>query len=305
MRFGLVLPNYARWFDADGAREAADAAERLGYHGIYVNDHVALPREEAPLYGNAFLDPYVALGFLAAVTERVRLGTTIIVLPYRNPIVQAKMVAGLDVLSKGRITLGVGSGHVPGESAALGVPYAERGAMTDEYLRVMRTLWTEDEAEFHGRWFNFAHICPLTRPVQAPLPVWIGGRGPRVLRRVVALGQGWHPTRMAPEEIEAEIGRLRAMAAAAGRTEPITVAMRWSLHLVERAEEAGPGRDRGEIQRTRRTPAETAALVERYAAAGVDELLLDLPGGHAAFLQQVEWFAREVMPAAPPAHAGY
>lgn len=304
MRFGLVLPNYARWFDADGAREAAEAAERLGYHGIYVNDHVALPREEAPLYGNAFLDPFVALGFLAAVTTRVRLGTTVIVVPYRNPLVQAKMVAALDVLSKGRITLGAGSGHVPGESAALGVPYAERGAMTDEYLAVMRALWSEDEASFHGRWFDFEHLRPLTRPLQSPLPVWIGGRGPRVLRRVVAQGQGWHPTRMSPEEIAAEIGRLHALAAAAGRTEPITVAMRWSLYLVERAEEAGPGRDRGEIQRPRRTPAETAALVKRYAAAGVDELLLDPPGGHAAFLQQVEWFAREVMPAVAAAPTG-
>ena len=304
MRFSLVLPNYARWFDADGAREAVDAAERLGYHGIYVNDHVALPREEAPLYGNAFLDPYVALGFLAAVTERVRLGTTVIVIPYRNPLVQAKMVAGLDVLSRGRITLGAASGHVPGESEALGVPYAERGPMTDEYLKVMRTLWTEDEASFHGRWFNFEHIRPMTRPLQSPLPVWIGGRGPRVLRRVVALGQGWHPTRMSPEEIQAEIGRLHDMARAAGRTEPITVAMRWALHLVEREEDAGPARDRGEVQRARRTPADGAALVDRYAAAGVDELVLDLPGGHAAFLQQVEWFAREVMPAVSAPRAG-
>ena len=297
MRFGLVLPNYARWFDADGAREAADAAERLGFHGIYVNDHVALPRDDAPLYGNAFLDPFVALGFLAAVTGRVRLGTTIIVIPYRNPLVQAKMIAGLDVLSKGRITLGVGSGHVPGESEALGVPYAERGAMTDEYLKVMRALWSADEVSFHGRWFDFERICPLTRPLQSPLPVWVGGRGRRVLGRVVELGEGWHPTRMAPEEIGAEIGRLRALAEAAGRSEPISVAMRWSLHLVERAEDAGPGSDRGEIQRPRRTPAETAALVERYAAAGVDELVLDLPGGHAAFLEQMQWFAREVVPA--------
>jgi probable F420-dependent oxidoreductase len=297
MRFGLVLPNYARWFDADGARAVADAAERLGYDGIYVNDHVALPRDEAPLYGNAFLDPFVALGFLAAVTERVRLGTTVIVIPYRNPLVQAKMIAGLDVLSKGRITLGVGSGHVPGESEALGVPYAERGAMTDEYLTVMRTLWTEDEASFQGRWFDFEHICPLTRPLQSPLPIWVGGRGPRVLRRVVALGEGWHPTRMEPDEIEAEIGLLQGMAVAAGRTEPITVAMRWSVFLVKRAEDAGPGRDRGEIQRPRRTPAETAALVEQYAAAGVAELVLDLPGGRADLLQQMEWFAREVMPA--------
>ena len=102
---------------------------------------------------------------------------------------------------------------------------------------------------------------------------------------------------MTPDEIGVEIGRLRAMAEAAGRSEPITVAMRWSLHLVERAEDAGPGSDRGEIQRPRRTPTETAVLVERYAAAGVDELVLDLPGGHAAFLEQMEWFAREVVPA--------
>jgi len=301
MRFGLVLPNYARWFDADGAREAAQTAEQLGYHGLYVNDHVALPREEAPLYGNAFLDPFVALGYLAAVTQRVRLGTTVIVVPYRNPLVQAKMVASLDVLSRGRITLGVGSGHVPGESEALGVPYAERGAMTDEYLQVMRALWTSDEASFHGRWFNFENIRPLTRPLQSPLPVWIGGRGPRVFRRVVRLGQGWHPTALEPEQLAEQVAKLRALAGAMGRSEPIAIAPRWALHLVARSEEAGVTRDTGEIQRRRYTPAQAAALVERYAAAGVEELVLDLPSGRGAFLQQVEWFAREVMPAARPA----
>jgi probable F420-dependent oxidoreductase len=301
MRFGLVLPNYARWFDADGAREAAQTAEQLGYHGLYVNDHVALPREEAPLYGNAFLDPFVALGYLAAVTQRVRLGTTVIVVPYRNPLVQAKMVASLDVLSRGRITLGVGSGHVPGESEALGVPYAERGAMTDEYLQVMRALWSSDEASFHGRWFNFENIRPLTRPLQSPLPVWIGGRGPRVFRRVVRLGQGWHPTALEPEQLAEQVAKLRALAGAMGRSEPIAIAPRWALHLVARSEEAGVTRDTGEIQRRRYTPAQAAALVERYAAAGVEELVLDLPGGRGAFLQQEEWFAREVMPAARPA----
>lgn len=296
MRFGLVLPNYARWFDADGAREVAAAAERLGYHGLYVNDHVVIPRDQVEVYGNAFLDPFVALGFLAAITERVRLGTTVIVVPYRNPLVQAKLIAGLDVLSKGRITLGAGSGHIPEESAALGAPYAERGAMTDEYLKVMRTLWTEDEASFHGRWVDFERMCPLTRPLQSPLPVWIGGKGPRVLRRVVALGQGWHPTRLSPDELAGELARLGDMARAAGRTEPITVAMRWALHLVARTEDAAPVRHRGEIQRPRRTPDETAALVERYAAVGVDELVVDLPPGRAALLPQMEWFAREVMP---------
>jgi len=301
VRFGLVLPNYARWFDADGAREAAQTAEQLGYHGLYVNDHVALPREEAPLYGNAFLDPFIALGFLAAVTQRVRLGTTVIVVPYRNPLVQAKMVASLDVLSRGRITLGVGSGHVPGESEALGVPYAERGAMTDEYLQVMRALWTSDEASFHGRWFTFENIRPLTRPLQSPLPVWIGGRGPRVFRRVVRLGQGWHPTALEPEQLAEQVAKLRALAGAMGRSEPIAIAPRWALHLVTRSEEAGVTRDPGEIQRQRYTPAQAAALVARYTADGVEELVLDLPGGRGAFLQQVEWFAREVMPAARPA----
>jgi probable F420-dependent oxidoreductase len=297
MRFGLVLPNYARWFDADGAREVAAAAERLGYHGIYVNDHVALPREEAPIYGNAFLDPYIALGFLAAVTERVRLGTTVIVLPYRNPLVQAKMVAALDVLSKGRITLAIGSGHIPGESAALGVPYVDRGPMTDEYLRIMRILWTEDEASFHGNWFHFDHLCPLTRPQQSPLPVWIGGRGPRVRRRVVELGQGWHPSALPPDHLERELEQLHASARAAGRIEPIEVALRWAIQLVARPEEMEAARDRGEIQRGRRTPENAAAMVERYRGLGVDELILDLPGGHSALLQQMDWFAREVIPA--------
>ncbi|MFN8559196.1 MAG: LLM class F420-dependent oxidoreductase [Dehalococcoidia bacterium] len=291
MRFGLALPNYARWFDADGAREIAVAAEQLGYHSIYVNDHVVIPGHEVSMFGNAYFDAFTTLGFLAAVTERVRLGTTVVVVPYRNPVVQAKMIASLDVYSKGRITFAVGVGHVPEESAALGVPYDVRGPMTDEYLKVMRTIWTDDEAGFHGRWVNFDHMHPLTRPVQQPLPVHYGGRGPRALRRVVELCQGWQPMSLTPEQATEQIATLRGMATAAGRTDHIEVALRWPLHLVERSEDAPPIQHQGEIRRARRAPAESAELVARYAEAGVDELIVDLPANRAVMSQQMEWIS--------------
>ncbi|MGQ4810657.1 FMNH(2)-dependent dimethylsulfone monooxygenase [Candidatus Entotheonellaceae bacterium PAL068K] len=157
------------------------------------------------------------LSYVAAATERIHLGSTVIILPYRNPIVQAKMSASLDVLSGGRAICGVGVGWLEKGVDTLRVPYAERGPMSDEFLQIFRILWTEEYPEFKGTYYQFNGIQFQPKPRQQPLPVWIGGHSKRAIRRTVAYGQAWHPTRQTSDYVAAHLPYLRQEAERAGR----------------------------------------------------------------------------------------
>ncbi len=157
-----------------------------------------------------------------------------IILPYRNPIVQAKVFASLDVLSGGRVICGVGVGWLEKEFDSLGVPYAERGPMSDEFLQIFRTLWTEEHPEFHGKYYRFDGMQFQPKPVQDPLPIWIGGHSRRAIRRTIAYGHAWHPTRQTPQFVAAHLPYLRQKAEGAGRDpDSITISLKRSLHITD------------------------------------------------------------------------
>jgi probable F420-dependent oxidoreductase len=294
MKFGLAPPNYARWFDADAAVRVAALAEELGFDSLWFGDHVALPKAQADVFGNAYLDVFPLLGFLAGTTSRLRLGTNVVVIPYRNPVVTAKMIATLDQLSRGRIDFGVGIGHVAGEFEALGVSFADRGRLTDEFLRVMRELWTQDCASFAGRWISFTDLCPLTRPVQDPLPLLIGGDGPRSMRRALEFGAGWAPGQGTIDELAAKIAQLRELAAAAGKPCPRIVA-RWLIHPVEPGAEAPPIRHRGELRRPRLEPGQARDELAAMTELGVDEIVIDVPPHASSYLRTIEFVATTLL----------
>ena len=151
MKFGIWIPNCRDLATPEIIRHTALRAEQLGYDSVFVSDHVVVPNAYVDRFGAGIYDPLITLSVLAGVTSRVLLGTTVLIVPYRNPVLTAKIVASLDALSGGRVVLGIGAGWVPEESAMLGVPFAERGAMTDEYLAAMRELWTSPAPSFAGR----------------------------------------------------------------------------------------------------------------------------------------------------------
>src|SRR2546425_5544988 len=155
MNFGVWLPNCRHLATPDIIRGAAVRAEQLGYDSVWVSDHVVVPHANVVNFGETVFDPLVTLAVVAGATSRVRLGTTVLIAPYRNPVVTAKMISSLDALSGGRFILGIGAGWVAAESVALGVPFAERGAMTDESLATMRELWTSREPSFTGKYTQF------------------------------------------------------------------------------------------------------------------------------------------------------
>ncbi|WP_329410528.1 TIGR03619 family F420-dependent LLM class oxidoreductase [Nocardia vinacea] len=298
MRLGIAPPNYAAWFDATQAVAIATEAEATGFDSIWLGDHVAIPADQADIFGNAYLDCFTVMGFLAASTN-LRLGTHVAVVPYRHPIVTAKIVASLDVLSNGRIVLGVGSGHVPGEAAALNTSYAERGAMTDEYLEVMTALWSQDVVSYHGKWIDFDDLCPMTRPVQQPMNLVVGGSGRKSMRRALRFGAGWTPMASTPELLRPQMAELARLAETACKPVPETT-VRVRMHLADYPAAVAPSNPRNDIQRPRVTVQQAVDLVAGFAELGVSEMIIDVPPGRHVYMEQLRTVTNDVLPAALP-----
>src|SRR6266481_7680705 len=227
MKFGVWIPTCRHLATVENIRHSAVRAEQLGYDSVWVSDHVVVPQANIVNFGETIFDPLVTLGVLAGATSRVQLGTTVLIVPYRNAVVTAKMVSSLDALSGGRVVLGVGAGWVAAESAMLGVPFAERGPMTDEHLEAMRELWTSPAPSFAGKYTQFSDLTFEPKPVQKPHPpIWVGGHSRAALRRTAQFGAAWHPINRSPEELRAGRAELTRLSKVRGRTEPPTVTLR-------------------------------------------------------------------------------
>jgi probable F420-dependent oxidoreductase len=208
MHVGVHLPQYGRVASAAAVTRAARHAEELGFAGVWVSDHTVHPAAQD--YPSPWLyDPLVTLTWAAAVTTTVGLGTSVLVVPQHNPLELGNALASLDNLSGGRLTVGVGVGWSAAEFAALGYDFADRGARTDETLRVWRTIWRDDPASFAGDHVRFDDLRVLPKPAGA-IPVWVGGSGERAWRRGVELGDGFQLIGVTPEQAVAPIARLRA-----------------------------------------------------------------------------------------------
>ena len=242
MEIGAHLPVYGAAATRDGVLLVARRLESLEFDSLWVSDHVVIPwtiRSRYPYNttgdfplspGTDFLEPLTALTLAAAVTSRVRLGTSVLVLPHRHPVLTAKMLATLDHLAPGRVILGAGVGWMREEIELFGVPYARRGAWTDEAINIMRACWRDDRVSFAGEFFNFEGLGCRPRPVTGTIPIWIGGHTDRALARVATLGDGWHAAFPTPRALDDGIARLHAACAKVGR-DPATLAVSARLGL--------------------------------------------------------------------------
>jgi probable F420-dependent oxidoreductase len=258
MKFGLHSVNLHTCAYPETAAALARAAEAAGFESLWVADHVVLPDPPMPQRPMApdmrLLDPVVMLTFYAALTTRIRLATGVIVLPQRQPLVLAKQLASLDVLSNGRLMFGLGVGWCEPEFQALGVPFEHRGSRADEYLAAMRAIWTEEKPAYEGRYVSFAGVRAQPQPVQQPTPpIIIGGRTPAAFRRAVEHGHGWYGFGMSVEQAAQDIEALRK-----------------AEQRYRRPPELGPL----EISITPPAYGLAPDAVERYAAVGVDRLVL-------------------------------
>jgi probable F420-dependent oxidoreductase len=223
MKFGIHLPQAGPAATAENIRDAARQAEELGFADVWVSDHVAVPKD-APYPPSAYiLEPLVALTWAAAATERIGLGTTVLVIPLRPPVLLAKMLGSLDVMSGERLIIGAASGWLKAEFDALGVPFAERGARTDETIDLMRKCWTEDPIDAEPGLTGATLVDMRAKPQPArSIPIWIGGHSEPAYRRAGPRGHGWHGGFQPPEKTKEIVARLRR-----DRPEPeFTISMR-------------------------------------------------------------------------------
>ncbi len=208
---GVHLPQAGPAASGEAMRRAAVLAEELGFADVWVSDHLVVPTGAAYPPSAYVFEPLTALAWVAASTNRVGLGTTVLVLPMRNPIVVAKSVASIDRMSGGRMILGTAAGWLEAEFDALGIPFAERGARTDEAIEMLRRMWTDDHitAEFPVHGSRFVSMRAQPQPV-GHVPIWIGGHAEVALARAVRVGDGWHGAFLTPDQTRRRVSRLRA-----------------------------------------------------------------------------------------------
>jgi probable F420-dependent oxidoreductase len=231
VEFGANIFGVGALADPAALADVARDAEALGYHSVFVADHVVMPRKLESKYPYSrdggfpydpdrnWLDPMVALGFLAARTTTIRLGTSVTVLPMRHPIITAKQIATADHLSNGRVIVGVGVGWMAEEFALLGASFHDRGARTDDYLALMKTLWTQENPAYAGRYFQVSDCALTPKPVQKPhVPIWVGGDSEAALRRAARLGDGWHSAGTSLADLPAKLRVLGEVLERAGRS---------------------------------------------------------------------------------------
>lgn len=219
MKIGYSLSNNQGMEDVQGVVDLAVRCEELGFDSVWASEHVFNVSYVYDRIGDKpYYEPLTVLSYVAARTTSIGLGTSVLVLPYHNPIRLAKVAATLDVLSGGRVMLGVGVGVIEEELEAMGSPYAERGAISDETIAIMKELWTKEDPSFHGKYHRFSGMKFTPKPVQKPhIPIIIGGTSKAAIRRAARTGTAWHPTALSPEVLAQGMEYLQEQAAAAGR----------------------------------------------------------------------------------------
>ena len=295
MKYGVVLPIWQ--LTVAEAESLATRAEELGLDGVFVPDHILAKPATTQHYGGHWPDPFALLAFLAGRTRRISLGASVIVLPYRNPLVAAKSAATVDQASGGRFIFGVGVGWDEAEFVDLRLPFRERGQLSDDYIRAIKAAFAADIPQYSGKYVSFSGATFSPRPIQRPHPpIWVGGSpgavsGPAV-RRCAELGDAWHPLALGLDDIEKGYATLRDLASRTGRRDALGLAPRNMLDLTDTAKGAGRAAFQGSV-------AEVAADVKRVQGLGAAWMTFDLPrAGIPAMVRAMERLAGEVKPAA-------
>lgn len=291
MRFGVAIPQAGPFVDVDVQRAVAAALEELGFDSLWVSDHVVVPAGERYI-PEVIHEPLALLAWLAAATSRATLGVSVLILPYRDPVFTAKFLGSVDVLSEGRLVLGVGAGWLKEEFGALSASYEERGPVTDEYLKVIRNLWETDTSSFSGRWKRYEDLRLFPKRAgsrSGPIPIVVGGNAPVSIRRAAELGDGWHPINQSPDQLARSVADYRAACERAGRPPGPVV-----LRHMPGGRTAPEGREP-----LTGSPDEQADDLRAYEAAGLDELVLSLGARTPeALLEVLGTFITEVVPRA-------
>ncbi len=306
MKFCISLPHGTEvqaltqeWEKGVGGAEIARAvrlADELGFQSVMLGEHFVIPAGHVGLSGDHYLQATTALGFVAGCTQRIKLATSVTILPLQHPIVHAKMWATLDWLSGGRAIMSVGVGWLEEEYDLLGVPFRQRGALCDEYLAAIHELWTSDSPTFDGKYVKFKDVGQRPKPVQKPrIPIWFGGEADPVLKRVAKWGDGWSPFTTPPEKFPERLDFIRSQPDYHGRP----IALQFALSRL------GLGDGHVKLNNPKSVGSQDAQYVLDQigwlAGLGVTEVRLAVPPFTAfeAYLDWLRWTAEEIFPKAP------
>ena len=302
MKFGIMLPHYRPVASTEAISKMAKRAEELKFDSVWVTDLIAVPNIAYDRFGPIFYEATTVLSYVAAITSNVRLGGSVFALPFRNAILMAKICASIDALSHGRFILGVGVAGAQSEMLQMGVRDdgrgAKRGQRADEALGIFREVWTSDNPSINTENYEISDFQLLPKPVQQPLPIWVGGNSRRALRRTVEFGEVWNPARPTIDEVAAMAPRLRRMAEAAGRDpNDFGIAPRIPTKLVTDESLCT------DVNPLLGTPQQVIDNVGRFRDAGVTSFVIDtfsIPELYGETFDDVyntmERFAAEVVP---------
>jgi len=298
MKLGICVPHYGRPIEVERMLAVVRHAEEAGLDSVWVTDHVIVPQDVDVIYREHMLDPLAVLPWLAAATSRVTLGTSVVILPYRTPIPMAKLLASVDVLSGGRLLVGVAIGWMEGEFAALGVPFKERVSRSEEAIELMKTLWTQERPELETARHHLSGLQVSPMPLHKPRPpIIIGGMSEPALRRVARMGDGWHATGATVQTFREGKQAVSRFWKEAGRTgEP-----HWSLRIAifidgvhEWAVDEKFLRGRHALRGTLR---QVAGQLAEYQRLGIDHVALEVSySTYPAILETIDLIADEVKP---------
>lgn len=292
MKFGLSLPNFGRLGTREAVVEIAQEAEALGFDSVWTTDHVIMRQGQEEPYGH-ILEALTTLTYVAALTSRVRLGVSVLVFPQRSPVVVAKETATLDYLSGGRLILGVGAGWNEAEFGFIGADFKTRGRRLDEYIGVLRELWTSPEPRFDGQFVHFSNALFSPRSVQpSGPPIWIGGGSPAALRRAARLADGWHAVGATPEVFTDGMRQIAELAD--GRPVEGSVRLRMALDRELPQARGADGRPQATLSGSKDA---VVARIGEYQRAGADHLVIQpMLDDLGAYLEELRRFAAEVRP---------
>jgi len=298
MKLGICLPHYGRPIEIPRLLEVARRAEERGLDSVWVTDHVIVPTQTNVIYREDMLDPLAVLPWLAAVTHRIALGTSVVILPYRSPIPVAKLLASVDVLSGGRLMVGAAIGWLEGEFDALGVPFKERVSRSEEALDLFRTLWTHEHPEIETKRHRLHDVTVSPMPLQKPRPpLYVGGNSEGALRRVARLGDGWHATATNVEAFGQGAETVRRFWKDAGREGEPALSLRIPI-LIDGVHRAAV--DMGLIRGRHVIGGSVATLVEElrgFQALGCQHIALEVSySTYPAILETIDIIAERLRP---------
>lgn len=292
MKFGLSLPTFETIATRDAIVRATQLAEEGGWDSIWTTDHVLMAVGQEHPYGHLF-EAMTTLAYVAGITTRVKLGTSILVLPARNAIVVAKEVAALDQLSQGRVIVGIAPGWNEREFGFLGADFHRRGRLLDEQIAVMRALWSQPNPAFEGKFYHFTDTLFSPKPAQTTIPIWIGGNSDAGIKRAVRVGDGWHVTGLVPDHIKRTVETMRPLI----KERSFTISVRAEVTLDGKLPIDFKGPDGSPRRRLGPTTDDMIRDIEAYQEVGVEHMIFVLRDDDLGSLEKhMKEIARDILP---------